>query len=413
MHGTTHSTASSAAVVGVGAVVSALSGFLIITLSARFLTTTENSGFMTFWAALFFVFGVLTGIQNEVTRAVRVELRQSSQVGVTSPLVAALGFGAVVSVGVVGLTPVLLRAFRTLDTPSLAIILMAGATVLFSGHLATVGALSGFGRWRGVAALTGGEAVVRLLLTVCAAVTVSGVAGFEMAAVGATLTWVVFAASSRRVRKALHLKVSLAYRSLTARVGQAMAASAANALLVTGFPLLMSVTSDPGVYANAAPLLVAVSVTRAPLLMPIGAFQSMIITWFVDNDSSTERNLLPRLVLAITATGVLGALAAAAVGPTLMQFIFGAAYRSSPWILAALVIDAAMLALLVLGGAIALALDLHSLNTLGWYVAVVVAVAVMMLPVSLESRTIGALFLGPVVGSVVHLGGVSRARLSR
>ncbi|MDK7345481.1 hypothetical protein, partial [Lactobacillus crispatus] len=39
--------------------------------SARSLSPTDNTLFLTFWAALFAIIAIVAGLQNEVTRAVR------------------------------------------------------------------------------------------------------------------------------------------------------------------------------------------------------------------------------------------------------------------------------------------------------------------------------------------------------
>src|SRR5690606_17724503 len=133
---------------------------------------------------------------------------------------------------------------------------------------------------------------------------------------------------------------------LVRRMISAMAAAAANALLVTGFPLLMSLTTDAAVYAGAAPLVVAVSMTRAPLLMPIAAFQSMVIAAFVERPARAGAALL-RLTGAVVVLAAGGGLLAALAGPWAMGLVFGPGYENTPLVLAMLVVAACFLALLV------------------------------------------------------------------
>ncbi|MCW1073602.1 hypothetical protein OJ930_11540, partial [Streptococcus anginosus] len=80
-----------------------------------------------------------------------------------------------------------------------------------------------------------------------------------------------------------------------------------------------------------------------------------------------------------------------------MAVIFGPAYANTPLILGFLVLAAACLALLTLTGAVALAADHHRLNILGWCVALVVSVVIMLLPVCLETRTVASLVVGPLL----------------
>lgn len=169
----------------------------------------------------------------------------------------------------------------------------------------------------------------------------------------------------------------------------------------------MSLTTEPVVFSKAAPLIQAVSVTRAPLMLPLVAFQSMVITVFVQHPERTRGYLL-RLAVIVGGIGGVGALAAAACGPWLMAVIFGPAYANTPLILGFLVLAAACLALLTLTGAVALAADHHRLNILGWCVALVVSVVIMLLPVCLETRTVASLVVGPLLGSICHILGLVR-----
>ncbi len=395
--------AGSALSVAGGAAVAALSGILVLAISARSLSLAENAGFLTFWAALFAVFAVLSGIQNEMTRAVRADRKDGpSAPGRTSPLAVGLLVGAIAAAVVLALFPLWRLSFAQATDILLPVLLLAGAAALYAGHVASVGSLAGLGRWTGFAGLTAAESLVRLVLAGVAAVLLWGPAGFEIAAAAGTLTWLAATLLLPGLRSLWGLRIGLPPRALLQRIAQAMAAAGANALLVTGFPLLMSLTTDPAVFAASAPLVVAVSVTRAPLLMPVTAFQSMVIASFVEHPERARATVM-RLVGAIAAAAVVGGGLAAAIGPWLMGLVFGPDYGNSPLVLGLLVVAAALLALLVLGGSVALALDAHTANTLGWYAALAVSVLIMLCPASLEARTILALALGPLVGSAIHL----------
>jgi O-antigen/teichoic acid export membrane protein len=399
-------TGRSALSVGAGAAIAALSGVLVLAIAARSLTTAQNSGFLTYWAALFAVFAVLSGIQNEMTRAVRADQRTDGTRG-TSPIATALLVGVGAAVIVLLLFPLWQTAFRALDDRLTPMLLIAGAALLYAGHVATVGMLAGLGRWRAFGALTAAESLVRLVATAVVALVGAGTAGFEYAAAGGTLTWLAATLLLPRGRALWRARIALSRGALVRRVLNAMASSGANALLVTGFPLLMSVTTDPDVYSRAAPLVVAVSMTRAPLLIPITAFQSMVIAAFVEHPERARSSLI-RLVAAISGIAAAGGVLAALVGPWLMRLVFGPAYGNTPLVLGLLVMAASLLALLVLGGSVALALDAHTVSAFGWYAALVVSVVIMLVPAPLEVRTVLALSLGPLVGSAIHLFFITR-----
>lgn len=389
----------SALQVGAGAAVAALSGVVVLAIAARTLTAEQNAGFLAYWAALFAVFAVLSGIQNEVTRAVRAD---RDRVGRTSPLGTGLLIGVGAALVVLLLLPVWRIAFIADGDVIAPVIMIAVAALMYAGHVASVGTLAGLGRWRGFAGLTAGEAIVRLGLTAVAALLGWGVAGFELAAAGGAVTWLAAGALLSPLRRAWAVRIDLRTAGLVRRMISAMAAAAANALLVTGFPLLMSLTTDAAVYAGAAPLVVAVSMTRAPLLMPIAAFQSMVIAAFVERPARAGAALL-RLTGAVVVLAAGGGLLAALAGPWAMGLVFGPGYENTPLVLGMLVVAACFLALLVLGGSIALALDAHTVNTAGWYLALIVSVGIMLTPLGLETRTILALILGPLLGATVHL----------
>ncbi|MBN9178516.1 MAG: hypothetical protein J0I43_14280 [Microbacterium sp.] len=400
---------ASAALVAVGAAVAALSGVAFLAITARSLTTEQNTAFLTFWAALFALFAVLSGIQNEVTRAVRADsMRTGDHDRKTSPLASALIVGAAAALVVLALTP--LWGVVLVDDTNLifSVVVMGAAAFLYAGHVAAVGTFAGLGRWRAFAGLTAGESVVRLALAVVGAVAGWSVDGFATAAAAGAVTWVAATLSMPGWRTVWSLRVAIGRGALIGRILNAMAASGANALLVTGFPLLMSATTDPSTYASAAPVVMAVSMTRAPLLIPITAFQSMVIAAFVEHPERARSSLL-RLLLLVVAVALVGGGLAALVGPWLMALVFGPAYANTPAILALLVAAAAFLALLVLGGAIALALDEHAVNTVGWYLAFAVSTAIMLMPLDLATRTVLALMIGPMVGSAFHFIFVLRA----
>jgi len=399
----------SAGLVAGGAAVAALSGAVFMAISARFLTTEQNTGFLTYWAALFAVFAVLSGIQNEVTRAVRADFDGSeTERGGTSPLWAGTLVGAVAAVVVLLLFPAWQVVLTGLDDRLAPVLLIALAALLYAGHVASVGTLAGLGRWPGFAGLTATESLVRLGLAAVAAVAGWAVVGLEVAAAGGTATWLAATLLLPRWRFLWRIRIALPPGALLRRIANAMAAAGASALLITGFPLLMSATTDSAAFTDAAPLVVAVSMTRAPLLLPVTAFQSMVIAAFVGHPDRARSSLI-RLVAAVLAVAVVGGALAAAVGPWLMRLVFGPSYGNSSLVLALLVVAAASLALLVLGGSVALALDAHTVNTGGWYVALLVSIGLMLIPADLGTRTILALTLGPLAGSAVHFAFVIRA----
>jgi O-antigen/teichoic acid export membrane protein len=106
--------------------------------------------------------------------------------------------------------------------------------------------------------------------------------------------------------------------------------------------------------------------------------------------------------------GLLGVLAAGLFGPWLLRFGFGEQYRAGGALLAWLTAAAVAIALLTLTGAAAVAAALHRAYSVGWVSATVVSTLLLLLPLTLQTRTVVALMCGPVVGIAVHLAALAR-----
>jgi hypothetical protein len=193
--------------------------------------------------------------------------------------------------------------------------------------------------------------------------------------------------------------------------GHSIAAAGASAILVMGFPVLLKATSgDLG--ATGGVVILAVTLTRAPLLVPLTAMQGNLIAHFVDQRGARLRPLLaPAAVVA--AVGTIGVVAAGLLGPWLLRVAFGAEYRADGALLAWLTTAAVAMAMLTLTGAATVAAALHRAYALGWIIATVAAVLLLLLPVALETRTVIALLCGPLVGIAVHLVALARSPQGR
>jgi hypothetical protein len=183
----------------------------------------------------------------------------------------------------------------------------------------------------------------------------------------------------------------------------AMAAAAAAAALIVGFPVLLSASTGAGERAVLGPVILAVTLTRAPFLVPLTSFQSAITAYFVERRSGVLAALRrPSLLLLVAALAA--ALAAAAVGPPLIGFFFGAEFRLPGPALGALTFGAACTAWLMITGCAALARARHGLYSGGWLLAGAVSLVLLVaLPAELSTRTAVALVVGPLLGSVRHL----------
>lgn len=400
--------------VAVASGVSALAGYLVLWLAARVLTTAENADFLAFWGLLFFVLGTLGGLQSEVTRAVHAA-RAATRTGrpdataSARPLAVGLGIGLTIAATVALTSPLWGRAALGDGWPVL-VALVAGAAVLFAGHSAVAGTLAGAGHWRAFAGLVAGESTLRLVLALAAAglgAALEPTTGLPVAAAAATGAWLL-ATATTTVRAAVRHRVPGSAATLTRGAGHAMIGTASSAALVVGFAVLVRLTTPDAAYAAAAPLLLAVQLTRAPLMIPLGTFQGVAITHFLDHRDQGLRPLA-RVAGAVTAVGAVGAGLAALLGPWLMTLLFGPDYHVGPGVLAALTLAAAALAVLTITGAATLALDGHRAFAAGWLLATLACAALMLTGLDLTGRVLLGLGLGPLVGIGVHLGWLRRA----
>jgi O-antigen/teichoic acid export membrane protein len=155
-------------------------------------------------------------------------------------------------------------------------------------------------------------------------------------------------------------------------------------------------------------IILAVTLTRAPLLVPLTAMQGNLIAHFVDERSDRLRALIAPAGI-IGGIGAVGVLAAGVVGPWLLRVAFGPQYQASSALLAWLTAAAVAIAMLTITGAAAVAAALHRAYALGWVGATVASGLLLALPLSLETRTVVGLLCGPLVGIGVHLWALARA----
>ena len=383
--------------VGAASLWAAASGFLVLLVAARHLSPEENAEFLVFWAALFGVTGVLGGVTVETMRAagaVTAGARGSRPGALIMPnalLAGAAMAGAVAGAGL----PFADRLFSGHGT--WAVLTLAAAAVMFSVHAAMAGALQGSGRWASVSALTALEASLRFGAVVLAALLGGSLFGVEAACLTALLAWLVLLAVSPSARGTLPMRADVPAGQLALQTGHALVSAAASAALIVSFPLLVKITTPPEDFSRAAPLLLAITLTRAPIMLPLHAFQGMVMAAVMASGTKALRTP----VTATLALGAAGAGLSAAAGPQLM-LILGPDYVVARWVLAALTIASAVIAVLTLTGTALLAEGRHLAYAGGWVAASVAAFGCLLVPLPIEGRCVLALMAGPAAGLAAH-----------
>jgi hypothetical protein len=230
-----------------------------------------------------------------------------------------------------------------------------------------------------------------------------------MASALGAFAWLLFVARPGRVRDTFFLRTDARAATLARRMAAALVAQGASAVLVVGFPILLASSTGAAEYAAAAPLLLAISLTRAPVLLPLNALQGVAVSHLVRAGSGLGLMLGRLLVLVVGVAGV-GAALAWLVGPWLLGLLFGDSYVVDGVVLALLTLGAGGTAALTLTGACAQALAAYGWYVAGWLVALVTCVALLQASGSMEARTCLALGLAPLAGLVVHVTGLASIR---
>ncbi|WP_427018623.1 hypothetical protein ACQCSX_08865 [Pseudarthrobacter sp. P1] len=405
MPSTTRSRRGGISYVGLSSIAAAASGYLVLIVAAHSLAPAENANFLAFWGVLLGLFGVLTGLMTEATRAVKSRsMNPALHHGTGAPvLLLSVLIGAAAAILVAATSP----WWMPVLVPNASPLLWLGialAVLLYAGHVGLAGATSGLERWGTYSALSATEALLRLAAIAGAALLAGGLAGLEFGALAGTVVWLFFAAFSTGGRAGLRARADVGTRAYLVRCTFAIATAAASAVLITGFPAVIKIAADPADFAKAAPLLLAVSLTRAPIMIPLQAFQGVAMTALIHSSRPAHR-VLAKPFLAIAGLGIVGGVLAAVVGPYIM-LIFGPGYKLDGWLLGALTVDAAFLAMLTLTGTAAMALGRHGLYLSGWLVATVASTLALLLPLPLAQTVVVSLSAGPILGALVHASGV-------
>lgn len=394
-------TRGSVARVGLATALSALCGYAVLYLAARDLEPAGFSLFGVFWGAFGLVSGAANGLLQESTREVRAMRGQHVPPAETTRpmrIAAVVGIGAALLIAATA--PLWSAQVFTADQ-LLSVVLLSIGLAGFCLHATLLGMLAGVDRWTQYGSLMVTDAAIRVAVAAAAFVLGWGLAGFLWATVAGSVAWLILLALSPATREAARLTAAGSARTFLTGAFHSVAAAGASAVLIMGFPVLLKATT-PELGAAGGVVILAVTLTRAPLLVPLTAMQGNLIAHFVDQ-SHRRLHALVVPAAAVTAIGGLGVLAAWWAGPWLLRNAFGPDYQAAGGLLAWFTAGAVAIALLTLTGAAAVAAALHRAYAAGWVGATLAAIALLLLPLGLETRTIVALLCGPIVGIAVHL----------
>ena len=399
-------TRSSVVRVGTATVVSAICGYAVLYLAARDLEPAGFSVFAVFWGAFGLFAGAANGLLQESTREVR-QARALVRVPEprSSPMRVAAVVGVLAAVAIAGTSPLWSWHVFT-ESQALSVVLLAAGVAGFCVHATLLGMLAGVDRWSQYGSLIVGDAAMRVTVATTTFLVGWGLVGYLWATVAGAIAWLLLLLASPTSRAAARLATPGTTALFLRGASHSIAAAGASAILIMGFPVLLKATSaDLG--AAGGVVILAVTLTRAPLLVPLTAMQGNLIAHFVDQ----RDRRLKSLVVPVAALAVLGGaavLVAGLLGPWLLRTAFGPDYQLGGALLAWFTAAAVMIAVLTLTGAATVAAALHRAYAVGWISATLASTLLLLAPWPLETRTVVALLCGPLAGIAVHLIALAR-----
>lgn len=394
--------------VGAATALTGLCGYAVIYLAARDLAPSDFSVFGVFWGAFGLVIGAAFGLLQETTREVRSMgypnvLPEGNRI---RPLRVAGMLGIVAAVVIAGSAP-LWSGQIFVESRWLSVGLLSVGLAGFCLHSTLLGTLAGTNKWTQYGALMVTDAVIRVAVAATTVVIGWGLIGFLWATVAGSGAWLIMLLTSPTARAAGRLLTLGSTATFLRGAAHSITAAGANAILVMGFPVLLKLTSNE-LGPQGGLVILTVTLTRAPLLVPLTAMQGNLISHFVDERTERFRALVTPTAV-IGGIGAVGVLAAGTIGPWLLRVAFGSQYQASNTLLAWLTAAAVAIAMLTLTGAAAVAAALHRAYSLGWVCATVTSGLLLLLPLPLETRTVVGLLCGPLAGICVHLVALAHA----
>jgi hypothetical protein len=264
------------------------------------------------------------------------------------------------------------------------------------------GSLYGVGHWKALFALISIEGLLRLVLVILAAYLQPDAAAFAWAIALPFPVAVLVVWPFARARIVGRTRLDVSLPQLTWNVSRTIVAATAMGLMISGFPLVLQLTS-PGQPEGLMGLVIATAtLTRAPLIVVGMALQSFLIVFFRARAAHFWRTLL-MLEAAVLAIGVVLAVAGYLLGPAVFAFAFPREPEvPSNWLIATFVLSSALVGALCVSAPAVLSRNAHAAFSAGWIVAAVTTVVCLLLPLGFVEKTVLALLVGPIAGVLVH-----------
>lgn len=381
-------TRGSALLLGATAIAGGL-GYVMQALAGVQLSAAEYASFAVAWAGMFGLAGALAGVQQEIASAAR-------------PGAARRPGAVAIVLGVAALpTAALVAAAFALPGATLVVLALAFGVLGATSLLVATGFAYAANAWRLIASTMVLEALLRLVLLQVALLVDAPLPVLVLAlALPFALTTACVAPAVLRASRGHGLGTT--GRRFAGHVVRTLAATAATAVVVSAFPVFLEAAADASSASEVGAFLYAFTLTRAPFVVVFLALQSFLVRLFQAHLDRVGARLLAALGVLVAVVAAV-AVVVALVGPWLLGLV-GEDYVLDGWTLLWVVLSAAPMSVLAVTGPLVLAAGLRSAYAIGWGLAALVAVGmVLLLPGDLVVVALVAISVGPVAGAAVHL----------
>ena len=377
----------------------ALMGACTLIVAARELGEERYADFAVLWGAFFAVAGVLSGIQQETTRVLSgVRRPGAGRARAMDGAILIGGASAAISIFLINAVGED-RGRTSLVATSvfLAGVLSLTAFVLASGSLAALR------RWASLGALVTADASLRLLLTLVLLPLRQDRAVYSAIVCLPVAVGLVFLLSPS-VRAAISSRSQITFWRSFRRLTVACMLSGIAALLLAGLPFLIALTSRNGIPQSGAPLLAAVVLVRAPLLILLNGIRLPLINVLVSRRESGGGGHIRKgrffLLLAALASPTPLVIV---LGPGVLSRLLGDGFRIDGWLLGGFYVSSMLMATLATLGVTLLARDQHNRALIMWGTALTSTVVALVTPMPFTTRVMAAATAGPIAGCLVGL----------
>ena len=379
--------------------IASVAGFLVLTVVPGLMGFADYRSFALFWSAMYLIVASISGVQQEVTRATVVRLPEPSDT--PNPVRRFAGIASLsVAAVVIGTAPIWVDALFPEEGWSLVWPLaFACSSYVLVATLA--GTLYGVRQWGALAFMISVDALLRVAAVLTLALFTRDSVVLAWAAAVPFLATIVLLWPAIRGAVVGRTTVDVTPSALTRNVAQSVVASTSSGVLVSGLPVVIGIASVGEDAATVASLFVAITLTRAPVIVVVMSLQSYLIVRFRDFPTSFRLTLIS-IVGIVTTIGVLAAAAAWLFAPTVFDFLYRGEVTLPGWFYAVLVMSSAFVGVLSVTSSAALSRGNHVMYSGGWLCAAVSTVVCFALPLDLQSGTSTALLIGPLAGIMFH-----------